>query len=155
MQTPRLNRSAIFKEDPVEKHRRQTQLQIWLPLGLCVLVVVGLAALTMLAATQGSPSVGSWAGVSAIALMLPVFAGGFVALILLAALIYGLNKLLAILPEYTFKAQLFAFIAAQRIQHAADQAARPVVAAKGVFASLRAFWRALLHPNFSPRPRDD
>jgi hypothetical protein len=65
----------------------------------------------------------------------------FLFLVVVAALAYGLARLIGILPGYTRIVQDFFVLVSTRVRQAADAAVEPVLRAKSYRASLRALRR--------------
>jgi len=70
-------------------------------------------------------------------ILLPVMSAGTLLLIVLLALIYGMARLLGILPTYTMQAQNFIARIGAAIKHFADGAARPILAIGGISEAIR------------------
>ncbi len=127
--------------DSYRLHRRQWWLQIVLPLliGALILVVavVGIAR----AAFQPSGDAERWAAVATMWLLAPLLLIGLLKIPVLIAVIYGLARLLAILPRYTGQAQRLVRQAAQRVKGGADASVKPVFALESFLGSLRRLLR--------------
>ncbi len=131
------------KPTPQENHRRDMRRQIWLPLTLALLVVIGILILTILSAVRGGETVSKGSSVSVIYLVIGWMAAGLINLALLVFSIRLVGKMYRGLPAVGQKArgaveQVNAFT-----HKAADSAARPVMQAEGLAASARALWLAL------------
>jgi phosphate/sulfate permease len=86
----------------VRTHKRQFAWQILVPfLVMAGLIIAG----AVLAVAGGAPQTGVWADVSAIWLLAPVLVFALAILIIVVTAIYGMAKLLQVLPHYTGKAQ--------------------------------------------------
>ncbi len=104
---------------------------------LALAVLVAVAVLAGMAAFKPESEVGRWAAVSTIWIMLPFFGAGTLLLIVLIALIYGLARLLGILPTYTVQVQNFIWRIGAAIKHYADGAARPILAIGGISEAIK------------------
>ncbi len=130
-------------QPPVERptvraHKRQFAWQILVPfLVMAGLIIAG----ALLVVTGGAPRTGVWADVSLIWLLVPAL---FIALMILAFVItavYGMAKLLQILPHYTGKAQgIFALLSAGT-RKVADGATKPIVWFRQAGAVIKSIFR--------------
>jgi sterol desaturase/sphingolipid hydroxylase (fatty acid hydroxylase superfamily) len=124
---------------PDPKHRKQTFWQIWVPLSLSILVILFLAVLAAVSAgTSASPTVTKWSYLSTIYLVTPILIGGFVVLAILGAIVYGMAKLLEILPIYTRIVQGFFRKMGGVIRKWSDKTVQPVLAIKSWWAGFEA-----------------
>ncbi len=131
----------ILEETPsIKAHKRQAFWQITFPLVMTVLLVLAVAVLTGISAFGEASGSVRWAAISTIWLVVPVMLIAFVFLAVLVAMIYGMMRLLKIIPPYTGKAQYYVNRAADKIKTAADVATRPVIAGGGLIASLKALF---------------
>jgi hypothetical protein len=112
------------------KHRRDVTRQIILPVILITVVVVGLAALAIFAATGSNTAVSLWADISLIWIIIPMMLLMLVILALTAALAYGLMRLLKVSPHYTGLAQHYALWLNAEIVAWADKIVQPVLTIK-------------------------
>ena len=131
---------------PDPKHRKQTFWQIWVPLILSILVVLFLCVLASVAA--GSPAVTEFSQLSTVYLVTPVLIIGFVVLVMVSAVVYGLARLLDILPVYTRMTQDFFRQVAAFVRIWSDKIVRPVLATRTWWAGFEA---ALKHIKFMDR----
>jgi hypothetical protein len=110
------------------KHRKQTFWQIWVPLVLSILAVLFLAVLTSVSA--GTNAVTEISQLSTVYLGAPFLLIGFMVLVIMGAAVYGLAKLLDILPVYTRMTQGFFRQMAVFIRMWSDKIVSPVLAIK-------------------------
>ncbi len=108
----------------VRAHQRQFAWQILVPfLVMTVLVIAG----AVLIVSGGAPRSGVWTDVSVIWLIAPALFFALAFLVLVVTTIYGMAKLLQVMPHYTGKAQsIFALLSA-RTRKVADGATKPFV----------------------------
>ena len=104
---------------------------------LALAVLVAVAVLAGTAAFKPESEVGRWAAVSTMWILLPLIGTGTLLLIVLIALIYGLARLLGILPTYTLQAQNFIWRVGAAIKHYADEAAKPILAIEGIRGAIK------------------
>ncbi len=130
-------------EERMAEHKRQMLLQVWLPLGGGILIVLALCALAILGTVQGNSEVNRWGNISAVYVMIPTLLSSLLTLTLLVLAIVGVSKLLKKMPGWMFAVQaLFARIYAITRQ-VADKLTTPVMAAGGVSAGLKAARRKI------------
>ena len=120
-----------------KRHRREFAWQIILPVVLASLLIVALIVLVNIATFNEGGDVGRWAAISTIWIIIPLMLVGLVLFALLAALVYGMKRLLDITPTYTGLAQDYVHKAAGYIKRVADMMVRPVLFLDGVGASVR------------------
>jgi hypothetical protein len=114
-------------EERAAEHRRQVNMQIWLPLIGGLIVALGLAALAILGTIRGSSEVNRWGNISAVYLIIPTLFTSLITLAILVLCIVGVSKLAGKMPGWLARAQgLFAY-AAGRIRQAADRLVEPIV----------------------------
>ena len=130
-------------QPPVERptvraHKRQFTWQILAPfLVMAGLIIAG----AVMVVTGGASRTGVWADVSVIWLLAPAlfFALAFLAILITA--IYGMAKLLQVLPHYTGKAQgLFALLSAGT-RKLADGATKHIVWFRQAGAVIKSIFR--------------
>jgi energy-coupling factor transporter transmembrane protein EcfT len=109
--TPSPNRPSYLK------HRRETNLQILLPIILTSLLTVALFALIVYATFAQDGQVEQWAAVSTIWIVLPLLLVLLVMFALVAGMVYGMHRLLKIAPDYTGLAQAYVQMITAKINH--------------------------------------
>jgi hypothetical protein len=125
---------------PDPKHRKQTFWQIWVPLCLSILVVLFLAVLAAISAgsTGAGDIVTKWSHLSTIYIISPAMIAGFILLVVFGGVIYGMARLLDILPVYTRMVQGFFRLLAVKMRIWSDKTAQPVLAFKSWWAGFEA-----------------
>lgn len=93
----------------LEIHRRQVLWQIWLPVSLLVLTFIVLAGLSIIGTSYSADNSLHWSSISIIILILPLIPAGLIILLILAVSIYGLAKVLSILPVYSLVVRTYIF----------------------------------------------
>jgi len=97
----------MMNQPPVDRptvraHKRQFAWQILVPfLVMAGLIVAG----AVLVVSGGAPETGTWTDISVIWLFAPALIFALAFLMVLITIIYGMAKLLQILPHYTGKVQ--------------------------------------------------
>lgn len=122
---------------PTRQHRMQVFWQIWLPLIVCIALVLFLAVITSISA--GTDIVTKWSHLSTIYIIIPVLIIGFIFLTLLVAINYGFSRLIGILPVYTRLVQNYFFKASVFIHLWSNKAVAPLLSLKAGLAGLRNF----------------
>ena len=107
---------------------------------LAVLLIIGVAVLTGIAAFGEGGDAPRWAAISTIWLVIPVMVFGLIFLAILAGFIYLLAQALKTMPPYSSKAQYYVNRAASEIKRFSDIAAKPVLFLEGLVASLKALF---------------
>ena len=121
------------------KHRRQTWLQIYLPVLFSITISIVLAVFASITAFGQSDISQRWAAISTIWLVIPILFFGLLLLLLLIMVIYLMARLLKIIPPYSAEAQYYVNLATQKVRHFSDLAVKPVLFLEGIVASILAF----------------
>ncbi len=111
------------------QHRRESWLQIGLPLLLGTLMVLGLAGFVVIVAYRGG-NVSQGADTSLIFLLIPMLILALVIIALLGGLIYLMATILNALPPKFFVLQGFFFRVQDAVQNASDKLAEPAIRIK-------------------------
>lgn len=122
----------------VRTHKRQLAWQILVPfLVMAGLIIAG----AVLVVTGGAPRTGVWADVSLIWLLAPALFFALAFLVIMLTIIYGMAKLLQIMPRYTGKAQdIFARLSAGT-RKVADGTTKPFVWFRQAGAVIKSIFR--------------
>jgi hypothetical protein len=129
-----------------QRHRKQRNLQIILPVMLSALALVGMIVLISFATFKSGGDVGRWAAISTIWIIIPALLAGLVVLVILIGLIYLMARALGVLPHYTGIAQDYVYIARSHIIHGADMVVKPVIALEGLIERVKAFFERISTP---------
>ena len=119
-------------------HRRQMRLQVYLPLGLSALAVIALVVGLWLG---GVGDAGTWADVAVIMLLIPALLVGLIVLAAFIALAVLVGKLIGIIQEPAYRAQVIAHRVRKGITNGTDLALRPLLEMSAAGAVLRAVVR--------------
>jgi hypothetical protein len=122
-------------------HRREVLRQITIPLVLTLLVVIACGVLVTVMGTN--ENVSQWADVSLIWLIMPQIFVSLIVLIILAAMVYGLYRLLKVLPFYTKIVQDYFILFRDQVAVLGDTLVEPFLAVKSKNASWRSLKRNL------------
>lgn len=130
-------RNSVTEAD----HKRDVLWQITLPFVVGVLVILIFGALVIVSAVKGPEGVSLWADISLIWLIIPALLITLLAAAVLGALLYGVIRLIDVLPRYTYKAQLLLNTVQRKIAQFSNTAAEPVMKASTWTAALKALFR--------------
>jgi hypothetical protein len=84
---------------PDRKHRRQTVLQIWIPLVMILLLAAGLFTATLIVTRSGSMDLGQVQNAAMILLILPLVLIGLLTFIALGLAIAGTSRIMQFIPR--------------------------------------------------------
>ena len=138
MSKPKSRLVPTTPQERAARHRRQVLLQIWLPLGLGILLFLGLAAWTVRGAVHGSPEVGRFGNISSIFLLIPSLITNLIPIVLLALITFGVYKLLGKMPVWLALIQGFFARVAALVRAFADKIAAPLITAGSISSGLNA-----------------
>jgi hypothetical protein len=122
------------------KHRKQRAAQIFLPVIVSTLMLVGLIVLISISTFKSGGDVGRWAAISTMWIIIPILVAGLIVLAILVGLIYLMMRLLNILPHYTGITQDYVSLASAYIIRAADMVSQPVIAIEGIVTTVKEFF---------------
>ena len=120
--------------------RRQVRWQVYLPLALGVLALIGLVVVI---ARRGVGDASLWADLAVVLMAVPACVLGVVLFAALLAAGLGLARLTMLLPPYAFQAQQALTRLRAGVLRAADLSVTPVVATRSAGASAQAGLRAV------------
>ena len=126
------------KTSSYRAYKRDLLWQIIVPMIVIALLFVAASVVTAMG-EGGTLSQG--ADVSTIWLIIPLIIFAIINILILAGLVYGLAKLLDIIPTYTQKLQGYIRLIGEKIEAIADSAAKPIFTIQGFSASLRRIFR--------------
>lgn len=115
--------------------RRQVFKQIYLPVGIGVLVLVGMVAGI---SWTGVGTTGVWADISLVLILIPTFLLGLVGLIILVGLTYALLKLIDLLPSPLHRLHAEIERLGKATRQGADGIVRPIFILGAAKAALKA-----------------
>lgn len=127
-------------------HRKQRVTQIFLPVMLSAILLVGMVVLISLATFKSNGDVGRWAAISAMWVAVPILLAGLILLAVLIGLIYLMTLALKNLPRYTGVAQDYVYLARGYVMRGADMVANPVIALKSSLENITAFVQRMINP---------
>jgi hypothetical protein len=109
--TPRPDRASYLK------HKRETSLQILLPVILGSILILALFVLVAYATFTPGGDVERWAAISTIWIVIPLLVVLLVTLIFVVGVVYGMHRLLKITPDYTGLAQEYVLMITTKVRH--------------------------------------
>ncbi|KPL06160.1 hypothetical protein AMJ86_09690 [bacterium SM23_57] len=118
-------------------HRREFGWQIAFPLALGIVLILGLAAWTIVAAVRGG-NVSQPADTSLIFLLIPTMVMAIIPFAIFAGLAYGIITLNKKLPGYFYQVQTAIQKVQVGIQNGADKLVAPMIRFKSIIAALGA-----------------
>lgn len=130
----------------IHRHHRDRTWQILFPIifGFLLIIAAGVFVTLTASGTASGASVSQWADISSIWLILPVIMFALFGILVLAAMIFLMAKLLNILPFYTDLVQQYAGLISARINLATRKVVSPIVSARSIRAGMNGFFTALL-----------
>jgi hypothetical protein len=133
----------MVNDPPVDRltirtHKHQFTWQILVPfLVMAGLIIAGV----VLVVSDGAPRTGIWTDISVIWLLAPALIFALLILAIMITTIYGMAKMLQVMPHYTGKAQgIFALLSAGT-RRLADGAVKPFVWFRQAGAVLKSIFR--------------
>jgi|GEM_PF-937927 len=93
------NSTQKQRRSPDQKHRIQSLWQIWLPLGVVVLLAVGLFSATLIITQSGSMDLGQVQNAVVILMILPLAIIGVLTFIALGLVIFGTSRIFPLVPK--------------------------------------------------------
>jgi hypothetical protein len=111
----------------IRAHKAQFAWQILVPIILVVLIVFAAGVFVIANAVSGPGQTGLWADISVIWLVVPALFFALAFLVIVITTVYGMAKLLQLLPHYTGKAQGFFTLLSAGILKLADGSVKPFV----------------------------
>ena len=125
------------------KHSRETFWQIVFPFLLLLLVILALTVGVSWSAVLGSAEVSRWADVALIwQLPLPIFLS-FMCLVVNIGLVYGLIKLIGVLPGFTYKIHNYVLIVQNKVNEISDRIVEPVLRWSSFQAKIQSGLRSI------------
>jgi hypothetical protein len=132
-------------------HRKQAAWQIFIPIGLAAALIIFIAVMASLT-TFRSPADGTrYSSISLIWILLPVLIAGFVLTVLLAGMIFGMGKLIQILPSFTWKVQYYFSLASKLVKLYSDKIISPVLIIRGWSAGSRVLKQRFRMPDIQSK----
>ncbi len=120
-----------------QNHHRELWTKILAPMLIAAAFLVALSVWIGLATFRDNGDVGRWAAISTIWIVVPFMLVGLIFLAIFGGLIYGMARLLNLIPPYSGYAQRIVWRVQGYVKRGADLAVKPIFGAEGLLASLR------------------
>ena len=119
------------------EHRRDTIRQIYLPLIIGIVLVLVVVAAIIIFATYSISNLNRWASVSIIWMILPTMIIALILLVVVLGLLFGITRLLGILPGYSKIVQSYFSQAEGVVSNITDKAVEPFLRLRSAWAVTR------------------
>ena len=133
-----------INEKPVKDHKKQTFWQIFAPLAITVILFILISVTAAISSSTNYDLSLHWANVSAVFLLIPVLLASLIFLVVLGGLVFGLAKLLSIIPPYFGQAILFFNQASEAVLNGADKIIAPILSIRVQSSKFKAVKSAFL-----------
>ncbi len=120
-----------------EKHRHEVKIQIYLPVIIGLLVILAGVIAIIIYGFQAGSNLRRWADVSLIWVIVPVMFIGLVLMLVTVAALYGVTRVLGILPGYSKIVQGYFNQAGARVSQVTNVLVEPVVKARSSWAVVK------------------
>jgi hypothetical protein len=121
-------------------HRREVFWQITLPLGIALLLILGMVTGVILAGIKDVGDISRWADISVIWLLIPAIVITLISFIAVTGFVYLVTKLLGILPGYNRLGQDYVNLFKVRSKKIADLIVEHFVKLRSFKAGADALW---------------
>ena len=125
----------------IRSHKRQFVWQILAPMILVLLIGLTAGGLVISATVSGQGQTRVWTDVSMVWLLVPALFFALTFLLILVTTIYGMSKLLQVIPHYSGKTQVIFVMLSAETRKLADRAARPFVWLRQAGAVIKSIFR--------------
>ncbi len=138
-----MNTKPAYQRDKLEiptsaRHQKQTLWQIWVPLGLAVIIFLGLGIWAAVASAYNLTTGDTWMALSVVWLVLIYLVIGLVVLAVLAGGIFLITKLLDVTPTYSLRFQTLMYKIQGYLISISNQGSKAVIAIMSAWAGVRA-----------------
>jgi uncharacterized membrane protein (UPF0182 family) len=120
--------------------KRQMRLQVYLPLGLFVLLLAAIVAWFWVGGVGGA---GVWADVGMITLLIPALFLGLIVLAIFIALAVLIGRLIGLIPDPADRVQSIIRRVERQTTRGVDLALRPLVGLSALWSALKAIGASL------------
>jgi hypothetical protein len=136
-----INQKKARNPETSARHRKEVFWQITFPLAVGGLIVLVLAVFTAFGTSAASKS--QAADIALVQLIIPVLIFGTISLLMLGSMVYGLFRLLGILPYTFLRLQIFFLRVQLGVLRVNDRLVEPFLRAHSFSARGRALGRSL------------
>ena len=128
----------VKKTTSYKAYKRDFLWQILLPMIIILIMVIAASVFT---AMRPPATASLWADISVIWLLIPVLFFALITLMILGGMVYGMAKLLDIIPTYTRKLYLLIRRATNKIEDIADASAKPIFFVEELSARIKSIFQ--------------
>jgi hypothetical protein len=146
MNTPIEPNSTKVHRSSSPQHRKQVLWQIAVPIGVTILIIFAIATMSVIASGKDFETGLHWANISTILLISPVIGISLIFFIVLALCIYGLSRLLIVIPDFFFKILTYFDLVKTYARIASDYLTNPIVAASALNKQSQTLIKRIVHP---------
>jgi hypothetical protein len=123
-----------------KQHNKEVFWQILLPIGIGTAAFLALGIMAGVSLQTGTESAALWGHIAVIWLLLPIFVAGFLSLMFLIGLNFGIIKLIQILPKYSIILLMYIQRFARVIWTSSNKSVQPIMVFRSYTAALKQFW---------------
>ncbi len=131
-------KSSLTPEYLAASHRKQVLLQIWLPIGIAILLALLVGLMAIIGTINNNSEVSRWADLSAILLIIPHLITSLVTMAIVFALVYGVAYIYPRIPGWMHSALAFLELVRTHTRTVTDKTVQPIVSINGVGAGMNA-----------------
>ena len=124
-----------------EKSKNEQFLQIYLPLGIFILLAVSFSLLAILNSTTENSNIAHWANISSVILIFPSLFTTLVWVAIVLLIIFGLAKAIKWIPIYISKAYVFIIRVAIFLINGSNKLVSPLINFRVKFHSLKSIFK--------------
>jgi hypothetical protein len=136
-----MENQPLVDRPTIRAHKAQFLWQILMPMLLITMIFVVAGAFVIANAVSTGGQTRLWADISLIWVLAPALLFALVCLVIVITTIYGMVKVLQLLPHYTGKTQEFFSLFTAGTRKLADGATRPIVWFRQAGAVIKSIFR--------------
>jgi len=119
------------------QHRHETQRQVYLPLIIAILVVLAGVVAIIIYGIRAESTLRRWADVSLIWVLVPVMFIGLIFMIIVFGVLFGVTRVLGIIPGYGSQVQGYFRQAEAKVSQVTDALVEPLLRVRSSWAVVR------------------
>lgn len=124
-----------------EKSKNEQFLQIYLPLGIFILLVVSSSLLVVLNSSTENSNIAHWANISSVIIIFPSLFSTLLWVAIVILIIFGLTKAIKWLPIYISKVYVFIIKVAIFLMNGSNRLVSPLINFRVKFHSLKSIFK--------------
>lgn len=126
-------------------HQKQRFWQILFPVIIFSLVIIGVCVLMIMSVTGVKTGIdlSQTADTALIWMIVPLLGAAMLFAVILFFLIYGIARIIKVLPDYTFRIQEFFWALTDQVQVMADKLAAPAIGIRRFFAGAKTLFATI------------